>query len=159
MLFRSKKTEINNQQQVIDGIESELKVLQGELSISNSTNFTDEQLKELDKFIKVDIYNNSDYTENNIQELYDEGKKILGKASQPKIQFEVDVIDFLSLVECQHIWDKFTLGDIVTLEHRAIGFNYDVRLVGYEYSVDDNNLTLKFSNTDKIGRASCRERV
>lgn len=153
-LIVAKKTEINNQQQVIDGIESELKVLQDELSVLNSTNFTTEQLKELDKFIKVDIYNNSDYTENNIQELYDEGKKILNKASQPKIQFEVDVIDFLSLVECQHIWDKFTLGDIVTLEHKAIGFNYDVRLVGYEYNIDDNNLTLKFSNTDSFDDAT-----
>ena len=43
---------------------------------------------------------------NNIAELYEEGKKMLAKISQPQIQFDVDVVDFLSIVEC-HMWKVY----------------------------------------------------
>lgn len=153
-LITAKKNEINTQQIVIDGIESQIKSLQGELDMSSITNFTEEQIKELDKFIKVETFNDSNYTEHNIQELYDEGKKILARISQPPIQFDMDVADFLSIVECQHVWDKFVEGDIVTIEHQKIGFNFDVRLVGYEHSADGNSLNLKFSNTNSFDDAT-----
>lgn len=82
------------QQNVIDGIESQINSLQSELDMSSSTNFTEEQIKELDKFIKVETFNDSNYTEHNIQELYNEGVKILARISQPPIQFDMDVVDF-----------------------------------------------------------------
>ena len=146
-LIKNKRDEINNQQIIIDGIKQQISDLQYALNMNNPLNFTTEQLKELDKFIRVETYNNTNYTEHNITELYEEGKKILARISQPKIQFDVDVVDFLSVVECQHVWKKFVLGDIVTLEHRELGFDYEVRLVGYEHDYENNRLNLKFSNT------------
>ena len=103
-------------------------------SLSVQANLAPHLVKELDKFIRVETYNDSNFTENNIMELYEEGKKNLAKISQPSIQFDVDVVDFLSIIECQHTWDKLVLGDIVLLENKNIGFSYYVRLVGYEHS-------------------------
>ncbi|NMA68154.1 MAG: hypothetical protein GX958_01900, partial [Desulfitobacterium sp.] len=146
-LIANKQAEIDNQQGVIDGIKQQMADLQYVLDINNPANFTAEQLKELDKFIRIETYNDSNYTENNIAELYEEGKKMLAKISQPQIQFDVDVVDFLSIVECQHVWKKFILGDIITLEHKELGFDFEVRLVGYEHNEEENSLNLKFSNT------------
>jgi len=151
-LIETKEEEIETQEELISTIRQQIIDLQNELSMS--ANFTEELIQELDKFIRVETYINTDYTENNVEELLEEGQKILNRISQPQIQFDVDVVDFLNVVECQHVWDKFVLGDIVTLEYQEIGFNYDVRLVGYEHDVDSNSLQLKFSNTYTLDDAT-----
>ena len=156
--IKIKNSEIAAQQSVIDGINSEIKVLQSNLDTSNTDNFTAEQLLELDKFIKVETFNDTNYTEYNLEELKEEGIRQLNRISQPPIQFEVDVIDFLSIVECQHVWKKFKLGDSVTIEHKDMGFKFIVRLVGYEHSVDSYSLNLKFSNTNSYDDATLYER-
>lgn len=145
--IKSKKAKISEQQLIIDGINENIRNLQGNLSMSSKDNFTDEELTELDSFIKVDTFRDSNYTEHNLEEFRDEGIRQLDRISQPRIQFEIGVVDFLSLIQCQHVWRKFVLGDIVTLEHKEMGIRLKVRLVGYEHDAENNNLSLKFSNT------------
>ena len=99
-----------------------------------NNHLTSEEIKELDPFIREDEFSDSNYTEDNLEELLLEGKKILNKISYPNIQFNVDVVSFLDLVEAQHIWDKFVLGDLVTLVHEELNFDYEVRLVGYTHA-------------------------
>lgn len=148
----NKKDEIEIQQEAIDGIKGRIEVLQNQAT--NTANFTQEQLKELDRFIKVETYTDSSYTENDVQELYDEGVRELNRISQPPIQFEINSIDFLSLVEFKDVRRRFVLGDIVTLEHSKVKFDYKVRLVGYEHDVDGKDLVLKFSNKNSMDDAT-----
>lgn len=144
----TKQIEIDNLQDEIDVINNNINTIAVDTDMT--THFTEAQLRELDPFIREDEYSDSNYTEDNLQELLDEGKKILNRISYPSLQFDVDVEDFLSLVEGQHMWNNFILGDFVTLEHEELGFNYEVRLVGYTHNPDSNKLNLTFSNRNSV---------
>ena len=133
-------------------LNNEIETLQSNLVLSNF--FTEDLLKELDRYIKVETYNDSAYSEDFIEELLAEGQKMLNRISAPNIQFNIDVVDFLQLIEAQHIWNKFILGDIVNLIHNEINFNYEVRLIGYTHNVDDYKLNLTFSNTNSVDDAT-----
>lgn len=153
--INSKQVEINNKESKISTVDVQIESIYESINLLKSqidinAHFTQELKDELDPFIREDEYVDQNYTEETIQELFEDGKDVMEKVSRPKIQFEVQVEDFLQLVEGQHIWDKFILGDIATVEHKEIGFSYDVRLVGYTHNVDNNNLTLMFSNTNSI---------
>lgn len=151
--------EVNDKQIEIDTISSQIDVVRNKINnlsvdVSLNNHLTSEEIKELDPFIREDEFSDSNYTEDNLEELLLEGKKILNKISYPNIQFNVDVVSFLDLVEAQHIWDKFVLGDLVTLVHEELNFDYEVRLVGYTHAPDDNKLSLIFSNRDSVDDAN-----
>lgn len=145
-------TDINNQ---ISLVYTDINSLREQIKLEN--NFTPELLDEFDTFIREDVFSDSVYTEDNLQELLDEGKKTLAKISQPPIDFEIDSVDFLNLVECQHDWDKIVRGDIVNIVHSGLGVDTEARLVGYVHNQDSNSLTLQFSNRDNIYDATMYE--
>lgn len=151
--------EINDKQIEIDTINSQIDVVRNKINnlsvdVSLNNHLTSEEIKELDPFIREDEFSDNNYTEDNLEELLLEGKKILNRISYPNIQFNVDVVSFLDLVEAQHMWDKFVLGDLVTLVHEELNFDYEVRLVGYTHAPDDNKLSLIFSNRDSVDDAN-----
>lgn len=150
--INTKQNEINTVKSQINTVYNNINTLKSQINKSN--HFTQEQLKELDVFIREDEFSDSNYTEDNLEELLESGKKVLAKISYPTLQFNVDVEDFLSLVEGQHMWDKFILGDLVTLEHEELGFDIQVRLVGYTHNPDNNTLNLIFSNRDSVDDAN-----
>lgn len=125
-------------------IEQAIESIHSQVALSNY--FTPELLAELDRFIKVETYNDSSYTQYNIPEFLAEGRKILSRISSPAIQFDLEVVDFLQLVEAEHFKKKFKLGDAVNLIHEGLGFDQAVRLVAYSHDVDAHKLTLTFSN-------------
>lgn len=155
----AKIQEINDKQFEIENVTTEINIVHSNINnlsidISLNNHLTEAQARELDTFIREDEYSDGNYTENNLQELLEEGKKILNKISYPNLQFDVEVEDFLSLIEGRHIWDKFVLGDLITLEHEELGFNYEVRLVGYTHNPDNNRLSLTFSNRNSVDDAN-----
>lgn len=150
--INTKQNEINTVKNQINTIHSNINTLKSQIDKSN--HFTQDQLKELDVFIREDEFSDSNYTEDNLEELLESGKRVLAKISYPTLQFDVNVEDFLNLVEAQHIWDKFVLGDLITLEHEELGFDIQVRLVGYTHNPDDNKLNLIFSNRESVDDAN-----
>lgn len=155
----SKINQINNKQLEIDGVVGQINGVYGSINslnvdISLNNHLTEAQARELDPFIREEEYNDSNYSEENLQELFDDGKKMLSRISYPSLQFNVDVEDFLSLMEGQHMWDRFTLGDLINLEHEEIGFNYEVRLIGYIHNPNSNRLSLTFSNKNSVDDAN-----
>lgn len=149
--IKNKTTQITNLENQILSIYTSMETLKNDIDISEHLTLV--QLRELDSFIKEDVFNDTNYTEDNVDELYNEGVKLLSKVSQPAIQFNTDVVDFLSVVECQHVWDKFILGDLVKIRHSELGVNMEVRLVGYKHNPDSNSLSLIFSNRDSVDNA------
>lgn len=102
-------------------------------------------LSELDSFIREETYKDEEYEDHSIDLLLEKGERMLNKISQPAIQFSVNVVDFLSLVEAQHTWPIFVLGDKVKLFHKELNFDYLVNLVGYVHKPVSKELTLNFS--------------
>lgn len=137
----SKQSEIDDKQAEIEAFREIIK---------KENNFTVEQLKELDYFIREKIW--IDNTYETVEELYVEGEEQLLRLAQPPIQFEISSVDFLSIVEGKLDKIKFLLGlgDIVTIAYDKFGIDIEVRLVGYTYNPDNHDLVLKFSNKNSL---------
>jgi hypothetical protein len=159
----AKEAEIATKESEIDALETQADAVYTNMSTLRNTidlenNFTVDQIDELDSFIREEVFSDGNYTEYNIQELLADGIKKLNTISQPPIEFEIDVVDFLNLVECQHDWYKLIQGDIVNIVHEGLGVNIEVRLVAYTHEVDSNSLTLKFSNRNYLDDPNYYER-
>lgn len=140
----NKQAEINNKQKEIDDVYLLIAQLKEEISIEN--NFTEEQRAELNNFVFEKTWQDNNYYD--VNELYEEGKKMLLKLAQPAINFEITAINFLKCLDHQENWDKvfFGLGDIVNIEHSKLNTYFEVRLVEFTYAEEANDFNLKFSN-------------
>ena len=147
-----KEDEIEVLYNLIDEEENKIALLKEEIKKEN--HFSEEDLQLLDSFIKEEVYSNSDYREDQLQELYEFGEEKLSKISSPSIEFDIDVVDFLTLIKGQSEWHKFNVGDIVRIKNSTLGFNQLVRLVGYTHDVEDSSLSLQFSNKDNPNDSS-----
>jgi len=143
----SKQLLVDNKQLEIDAKYVEISDYNNSVKISNYLN-TDALVEEFDFFIKQETWEDNNYVE--ATDLLDAGKKKLLKLSTPPLIFEIEVINFLNVVECQHDWEKLVLGDIVSIEFSKFDVDIEVRLVGYTHSPSENSLKLIFSNKDAI---------
>lgn len=143
--IKAKEAEIEANERLIEKKLQEIENLKQILDKKN--NFTDEQLKIIDGLTFESTWSNTNYTDP--FELLAAGRAALKKLNEPTIEFEIDVVDFLNIVECQHDWDKLVLGDFINVEYKKLNINVEVRLVGIEHNIDNNKLTLKFSNKNE----------
>jgi hypothetical protein len=145
----TKEGEIDTVQGNIDTVNSSIETLQN--TIAAETYLTTAQLEELDPFIKYETYSDSSYVEETKDELLEYGLEMLNQISQPSYEFNIDSVDFLSVLEAQHDWEKLVVGDIVNLRHTKINdMIVEVRLVHYQYQITDKKLELEFSNRNNI---------
>ena len=115
--------------------------------LSKENNFTERQLEILDSFVYEEVWSNDNIYD--VVELYNNGWATLAKMNEPVIEFEMSLVDFLNVVECQHDWDKLVLGDFVNIYYEKFNIDTQVRLVSIVHNVDNNNLMLHFSNKEK----------
>lgn len=155
----TKTQEINNKQIEIENVIPQINAIQTNVSnlgndLSMNTHFTEEQLNDLDPFIHDGDYSDNNYTEENLSELLEDGKKVLARVSYPKVQYTIEVEDFLSLVEGQHFRSKFVLGDLINLGDKDLDIDLELRLVGYVHNPTNKKLSLKFSNRESVDDAN-----
>jgi len=146
LLVSTKQDLVNLKQTEIDAKYLQISGLQVLVDISNY--LTSEQLIALDDFIKEETWNDTNYISSS--DLLTEGVNKLSKLSTPPLLFDIEIIDFLNIIECQHDWNKLVLGDIVSVKFSKFNIDIDVRLIGYTHEPKNNNLTLSFSNKDSI---------
>lgn len=155
---RDKKTAIDSKEDAIDNIKDDIGDIQTSIIslkhlLAKENNFTVSQLKLLDRFIHEKTWVSNDI--GTASELYTEGKKALLLVSQPPINFSIDVIDLLDIVQEQYTWNKILrVGDLINIIYNPFNLNMEVRLVGYTHSIDSKQLTLQFSNKNKIDDAN-----
>lgn len=150
---KAKESEILAKESEIEGLYSQMETLKGSVNsfrelVKKENNFTTSQLVEIDTFVKEGEWSDSSYE--TVEDLYEKAKEKMASLSSPKIQIDIDIVDFLQIVECQRDWGKLVLGDIVNIESEKLGIFVEMRLVGYTHNEDDKSLTLKFSSTNSI---------
>lgn len=143
----AKKNEITALNNNINSVYSNIDTLKNTLSKEN--NFTSNQLKQLDRFVYEGTYQNNNFDKYMIQDLYDDSKIHIAKINKPTVSFKISILDFLSVVEFQHSWDKLVLGDIINIISEELGINIQVRLNGYTHNALNNELQLDFSTYNK----------
>ena len=143
----AKQAEVDKQKAVVDSIRNQQ--LEINKSLRFEENFTAEQLVELQCYTNAATYTNDNYTITDnmsyaqIQEqseaLYQDGLKKLGEISVPNYSFDMDVVNFLFLIQYKPFIEQIRLGATVNAEVKK-GFWVEPMLVKIvvDYDQPDN---------------------
>jgi hypothetical protein len=135
-----------------------------DLAFTNTNNFTNAQVLELNNFIFENVYKNDNiittdtmtYAEIQAQsqQLYNSAIEVLGRAAIPRYQIIIDSVNFLALKEYQPFIDQLELGSQVTIDSGR-GYFIDAVLLEYDYSFDDpEQFAIVLSNRKRLDDSS-----
>lgn len=119
--------------------------------------------KKLQRFFREGEYSNTNYVVTDLMsaediqdealELYDEGKQVLAKVSQPSFTLSVDAKAFIHMQEFLSFTNQLELGCMVTVEKDEDTF-YTPILLEMEFSWDDKeDFSLSFGNRFRLDDA------
>lgn len=153
----SKLNEINLKQSEIDQVQTSvsetdeaIKDLQNEIAIEN--NFTPELIAERDQYIIERTWSDTNYIDD--KELLMDAQKKFIELKQPKTTFDLDIVDFLQILEEQHNWDKLKIGDVVNIRYEYIGVNIKAKITEINFNYDNQTISIGIANvTDLHGDA------
>jgi len=139
-------------------IEDNIRKIQTDLYIRN--NFTDENYKELCSFIREDVYENSNYTSDNIvdntrlletaRKFVDRAKQQLSIACVPQISITATVSSLLvqSEIPNEELFDDFAIGNYIRVS--IDDTVYKLRIIGIKYDFENlEKVEVTFSNVTK----------
>lgn len=139
-------------------IEDNIRKIQTDLYIRN--NFTDENYKELCSFIREDVYENSNYTSDNIvdntrlletaRKFVDRAKQQLAIACVPQISITASVSSLLvqSEIPNEKLFDDFAIGNYIRVS--IDDTVYKLRIIGIKYDFENlEKVEVTFSNVTK----------
>ncbi len=143
--------QMDNIQIQIDGVNSEIEGLRSAISTVN--NFSQEQLNELIQFTVQQNYTNDAIT--NEYDLLKEAQEYMKQVNTPAILMNIDIVNFLSLLDDQSDWDKFNFGestfetgllDTILVYHDRMGIDVEAHIVEIHYDFEQENIELVVSN-------------
>ncbi|QJI52484.1 tail protein [Psychrobacillus phage Perkons] len=105
-------------------------------------------MMELNDFIVEKEYINDIIIDD--EDLLKEGIEAFNQFREPKIKLELDIINFLSIVECQNDWDKLVLGDEILVKHDRFGLYIKAKIIEIEYDFESDNIKLTIANEKEI---------
>lgn len=139
-------------------IQDNIRKIQTDLYIRN--NFTDENYKELCSFIREDVYENSNYTSDNIvdntrlletaRKFVDRAKQQLAIACVPQISITATVSSLLvqSEIPNEELFDDFAIGNYIRVS--IDDTVYKLRIIGIKYDFENlEKVEVTFSNVTK----------
>ncbi|MDP9675164.1 phage minor structural protein [Paenibacillus jamilae] len=152
----NKEMQIKQKQAEIDAVKANLTTVSNKISNLRSTfaydkNFTHEQMMELsDSYIITQDYSDSKYIDE--QDLYDETMKKFKELLRPQLSMEIDIVNFLEIIEAQYDWKKMNLGDFVNIKYEPTGVDVTARIIKVEYDYEQSNISLTISNVKDVSR-------
>lgn len=146
--IEGKDAEIRTLESQEIAIEGDIDSLRVQVNIEN--NLTSEQLLELNQFIIEKEYHNDAIVDD--EDLLQDGIEAFRKFREPKINLNIDIVNFLSVVECQNDWDKLVLGDIVRVQHSRLGTDIRAKIIEINYSFEDDDISLVIANEQEMNQ-------
>lgn len=160
--INAKEKQITNKEEELKRLKSQQSTLSNELALER--NFTKAQYKILTKFIKVGKYQNDTFVitdsmtevekQEVLEELFEVGKDVLARVSQPKYTFNMEAVNFLNLFKYKKISQELELGSQITLGMNSnFRFAYPVLLemtINYD---DESDITLGFGNSLRLDKS------
>lgn len=149
----AKETEVNNKISFIgtlitqeESIETQILTLRSIVAIEN--NLTPTQILELDDFIIEKEHTNDTIIDE--EDLLQEGIEVFNIMREPKIQLNVDIVNFLTMIECQNDWDKLVLGDTISAKHNRLGVDIKAKIIEINYNFESESVSLVIANEKDI---------
>lgn len=146
----NKNIEITNKQNQINGVKSNITTLGN--SLSWSSNFTSQQLLELNDFIIEKTCENQYITD--AKDLLSWGKEQFTKINTPAIEINIDSINIDQYLDedCQVDRGKLVLGNLVRISHDKFGIDVYAKIIEMTVSFDDAKIDLVISNIESLNR-------
>jgi len=144
--IEDKNAEIDIINDAIDDINIDISELRYLISIEN--NFTEEEIQERSLFIIEKEWIDQNY--DNAEDLYTDALIKFEELSLPKTVINIDIVNFLEIVEEQKNWDKLNLGDIVTVTYEDLNIDVQAKIVEIEYDFEEGNISLVIANIKDI---------
>ena len=146
MQIAQKQIEIDLLKNQLTTVENNIKALRDILAIEN--NFTVNQLQELNAFVIEREFVDENFID--AKELYEEAQKRFEEMRKPQTVLNIDIVNFLEIVEEQHNWGKLNLGDEVIIKYEKIGVEATARIIEIEFDYENANINLTIANVKEI---------
>ena len=144
--IRIKREEILSVENQIKNVKSRINDLQDVTSYSK--NFTNENLTELNRYVIEREFSDSKYIDE--QDLYDATLNKFKELQVPQLTLDIDIVNFLEIVEAQYDWNKLNLGDFVNIKYEPTGVNATARITEISYNYETGEINLTVSNVKKV---------
>lgn len=142
----AKETEINNINTSISSIDTQINSLQQDISIES--NFTSEQIIERNQFIIEKEWSDENYIDD--KELYDKAVDLFQEIREPQLVLELNIVNFLEVIEEQLNWDKLQLGDTIYVQYDKLNINIATKIIEIDFDFENAEISLIIANTKDI---------
>lgn len=149
----AKRAEESNQRTVVDNANLNIEDVEREKrefleDLSPSENYTTNQWSELQPFIITKEYTNDSIT--SAEDLLKEAQVVFKQMQMPKLSLSIDIVDFLSVVECQNDWDKLGLGDTIRVRYDRMNVNIRAKIIEINYDFENFGISLTIANEEEL---------
>jgi hypothetical protein len=142
----TKQSEIATTQGNITTVNTNIANLQNTLSMD--ANFTPEQLIELNPYIIVGVYENTNISD--AKQLYDLMVEEFEKVKTPKIVVEIGIVNFMKCITEQSRWNKLQLGNIIKITNTKVGIDIKAKIMGFSVDYESDDVTITISNVKEL---------
>lgn len=108
--------------------------------------FTEEDIREYEKYIKEDVMRDSSFKRTDEANLYAYAQEEIKRICYPTISFDIDLDDFRQMAKFETPMARLKVGDLVNLESDDLDVHFDARLLEMELSYDTEGISLHFGN-------------
>jgi phage minor structural protein len=142
-----KTSDIASYDNQIAGYDYQIYLIHDQLSLDKF--FTTQALRdERNQFIIEKEWSDSNYIDD--QTLYDAAVKKFEQLRSPQTVINIDIVNFLEIIEAQRDWDKLILGDTVTIKYEKIGVDVEAKIIGIDYDYENAEIKLTIANVKDI---------
>lgn len=151
--FSLKTQEIDDQRSAIDQLKVqltliELSITQLRTQLASEMNFTADQLAELQMYVIEESWIENNHIDD--QKLYEDAKEKLRDLRMPKPIIDINIVNFLEVIEEQWNWDKLVLGDTVKIKHEVIDMQFQAKIIEIEYDYENFDIRLTIADVKTI---------
>ncbi|WP_063563059.1 phage tail protein [Paenibacillus sp. O199] len=147
-----KQIEVSNKLNQIADVQNRTKALQ--VLLDSGNNFTSAQLQELNYYVIEREFNDDVYIDE--QDLYDAAMEKFKELQVPQLAVEIDIVNFLEIIEEQRNWKKLNLGDFVNVKYEPLGIELTARISEISYDFGGSSIKLTLSNAKSVNDESTR---
>lgn len=130
----------------IASIDNDIENLRNEISIEN--NFNANEIEERSFYIIEREFYDQNYVDDEV--LYEDAKKEFDKIKEPQIIINVDIVNFLEIVESQKDWEKLSIGDTIGVYYEKFNLNITARLIEIDYDYESGNVNVTIANIKDV---------
>lgn len=140
--IEAKQSEIDVIDIQIEQIDSQIFQLKTLLSIEN--NFTTEEMEEWNPHINMREWSDDTYMDD--EELYKAAIEKFDEFRLPKTVININVINFLEIVEAQREWHKLNIADVITIYYEKMNVHSKAKLFEIEIDFENADIRLTIAN-------------